>query len=56
MLRPIGLVASLGINFITGTNMMLEWSTFALYWSEPRTNAVANPIFALTDTYSEQGI
>src|ERR1700730_15118990 len=25
MLRPIGLVVSLGIAFVTGTNMMLEW-------------------------------
>jgi hypothetical protein len=45
MLRPLGLLASLGIAFITGTNMMLEWSTFALYWYAPRANPVADPIF-----------
>src|ERR1700736_6961125 len=45
MLRPIGLVVSLGIAFVTGTNMMLEWSAFALYWYAPRTNGVVDPIF-----------
>src|ERR1700682_4691705 len=45
MLRPIGLVVSLGIAFVTGTNMMLEWSTFALYWYAPRTNGIVDPIF-----------
>src|ERR1700730_6325668 len=35
MLRPVGLVVTLGIAFVTGTNMMLEWSTFALYWYAP---------------------
>jgi uncharacterized protein len=45
MLRPIGLVVSLGIAFVTGTNMMLEWSTFALYWYAPRTNSIVDPIF-----------
>ena len=45
MLRPIGLLVSLGIAFVTGTNMMLEWSTFALYWYAPRTNGVVDPIF-----------
>ncbi len=45
MLRPIGLVVTLGIAFVTGTNMMLEWSTFALYWYAPRTNGIADPIF-----------
>jgi uncharacterized membrane protein (UPF0182 family) len=45
MLRPIGLVVALGIAFVTGTNMMLEWSTFALYWYAPRTNGVVDPIF-----------
>src|SRR6202795_974776 len=45
MLRPIGLAVTLGIAFVTGTNMMLEWSTFALYWYAPRTNGVVDPIF-----------
>jgi uncharacterized protein len=45
ILRPIGLVVSLGIAFVTGTNMMLEWSTFALYWYAPRTNGIVDPIF-----------
>jgi uncharacterized protein len=45
MLRPIGLVVSLGIAFVTGTNMMLEWSAFALYWYAPRPNGVVDPIF-----------
>src|ERR1700730_18446993 len=45
MLRPIGLVVSLGIAFVTATNMMLEWSTFALYWYAPRTNGIVDPIF-----------
>jgi uncharacterized membrane protein (UPF0182 family) len=44
MLRPIGLVVTLGIAFVTGTNMMLEWSTFALYWYAPRTNGIVDPI------------
>jgi uncharacterized membrane protein (UPF0182 family) len=25
--------------------MMLEWSTFALYWYAPRTNGIVDPIF-----------
>jgi uncharacterized protein len=45
MLRPIGLVVSLGIAFVTGTNMMLEWSTFALYWYAPNTTGIVDPIF-----------
>jgi uncharacterized protein len=45
MLRPIGLVVTLGIAFVTGTNMMLEWSTFALYWYTPRANGIVDPIF-----------
>jgi uncharacterized membrane protein (UPF0182 family) len=45
MLRPVGLVVTLGIAFVTGTNMMLEWSTFALYWYAPRTNSIVDPIF-----------
>jgi uncharacterized protein len=45
MLRPIGLLVSLGIAFVTATNMMLEWSTFALYWYGPRTNGIVDPIF-----------
>ena len=45
MLRPIGLLVSLGIAFVTATNMMLEWSTFALYWYAPRANGVVDPIF-----------
>jgi len=45
VLRPIGLVVTLGIAFVTGTNMMLEWSTFALYWYAPRTSGIVDPIF-----------
>jgi uncharacterized protein len=46
MLRPVGLVVSIGIAFVTGTNMMLEWSTFALYWYAPRAQgSVVDPIF-----------
>jgi len=45
MLRPIGLVVTLGIAFVTGTNMMLGWSTFALYWYAPRANGIVDPIF-----------
>ena len=45
MLRPIGLLVSLGIAFVTGTNMMLDWSTFALYWYAPLTNGIVDPIF-----------
>jgi hypothetical protein len=45
MLRPIGLVVTLGIAFVTGTNMMLEWSTFALYWYAAPTNGIVDPIF-----------
>jgi uncharacterized membrane protein (UPF0182 family) len=45
MLRPVGLVVSLGIAFVAGTNMMLEWSTFALYWYARRTNGIVDPIF-----------
>jgi uncharacterized membrane protein (UPF0182 family) len=45
LLRPIGLVVTLGIAFVTGTNMMLEWSTFALYWYAPRANGIVDPIF-----------
>ena len=47
MLRPIGLVVTLGIAFVTGTNMMLEWSTFALYWYAPRANGIVDPIFGM---------
>src|ERR1700676_2085685 len=46
MLRPIGLVVTLGIAFVTGTNMMLEWSTFALYWYAPHANGIVDPIFS----------
>jgi len=45
MLRPIGLLVTLGIAFVTATNMMLEWSTFALCWYAPRSNGIVDPIF-----------
>jgi uncharacterized membrane protein (UPF0182 family) len=45
MLRPIGLLVSLVIAFVTGTNMMLEWATFALYWHAPTGTLVVDPIF-----------
>jgi uncharacterized protein len=45
MLRPIGLVVTLGIAFVTGTNMMLEWSRFALYWYAPHADGIVDPIF-----------
>ena len=45
MLRPIGLVVSLGIAFVTGMNMMSEWATFALYWYARRTHGgIVDPI------------
>src|ERR1700675_675577 len=45
MLRPVGLGVTLGIAFVTGTNMMLEWSTFALYWYAAQANGIVDPIF-----------
>jgi uncharacterized membrane protein (UPF0182 family) len=51
MLRPIGLIVTLGIAFVTGTNMMLEWSTFALYWYAPSANGIVDPIFGRPLTF-----
>ena len=46
MVRPIGLVVSLGIAFVSATNMMSGWSTYALYWYAPRTESgLIDPIF-----------
>jgi uncharacterized protein len=46
LLRPIGLLVSIGIAFVIGTNMMLEWTTFALFWNAPRAQgSIVDPIF-----------
>ncbi|HKO10383.1 MAG TPA: UPF0182 family protein [Acidobacteriaceae bacterium] len=45
-LRFLGLLASLGIAVITGTAMMAEWPTFALWWSTPRAaHPAMDPVF-----------
>jgi uncharacterized protein len=46
ILSLIVLVVSLIIAAVTGTGMMAEWPTLALYWYAPRTaGGVADPIF-----------
>ena len=46
VLRLLGLVASLVIAVVTGSSVMMEWPTFALYWYAPRATAGAvDPIF-----------
>jgi uncharacterized membrane protein (UPF0182 family) len=46
ILRLLGLVVSLLIAFVTGTSVMTEWPTFALYWYAPRTiGGAVDPIF-----------
>jgi uncharacterized membrane protein (UPF0182 family) len=46
ILRVVGLVVSLLIAFVTGTSVMTEWPTFALYWYAPRMIGDAvDPIF-----------
>jgi uncharacterized membrane protein (UPF0182 family) len=46
ILRLLGLVVSLVIAFVTGTSMMTEWPTFALYWYAPRMiGGAVDPIF-----------
>src|SRR3984893_1763349 len=45
MLRPIALVGSIGIALVSLINIILEWSTFALYWYAPHTNGIVDPIF-----------
>jgi len=45
-LRFLGLLASLGIAVITGTAMMAEWPTFALWWNTPRAaHPAMDPVF-----------
>lgn len=45
-LHRVALIASLVIAGITGTEMVGNWSTLALFWYEPRgTGGVADPIF-----------
>jgi len=47
ILRILGLAVSLLIAFVTGTSVMTEWPTFALYWYAPRTIGEAvDPIFS----------
>src|SRR5579863_9965663 len=46
VLRLIALGVSLAIAAVTGTGMMAEWPTFALFWYAPRaTGSVVDPIF-----------
>ena len=46
ILRLLGLVVSLVIALITGSSVMMDWSTFALYWYAPLSTAGAvDPIF-----------
>jgi uncharacterized membrane protein (UPF0182 family) len=46
ILRLLGLVVSLVIAFVTGTSVMTEWPTFALYWYAPRMiGGAVDPIF-----------
>jgi len=46
VLRLIGPGAALFIAAVTGTGMMTEWPTLALYWYAPRaTGSVVDPIF-----------
>jgi hypothetical protein len=46
ILRVVVLVVPLVIAVVTGSSMMAEWLTFALYWYAPRTTgSVVDPIF-----------
>src|SRR5208283_5104181 len=46
ILRLFGLVVSLIIAFVTGTSVMTEWPTFAIYWYAPRMiGGAVDPIF-----------
>ena len=46
VLHLLGLVASLVIAVVTGSSVMMEWPTFALYWYAPRaTGGAVDPIF-----------
>src|SRR5271167_3862663 len=45
ILRLVGLVVSLVIAVVTGSSVMMDWPTFALYWYAPRTTGgVVDPI------------
>ncbi len=44
-LRLIGLGGALVIAFVTGTAIMAEWPTLALFWYAPRAGGVVDPIF-----------
>ncbi len=45
VLRLIGVGASLAIALATGATMITEWSTLALYWYQPSSGNVVDPIF-----------
>ena len=46
ILRLLGLAVSLVIAVITGSSVMMDWPTFALYWYAPRTiGGAVDPIF-----------
>jgi len=46
ILRVVVLVVPLVIAVVTGSSMMAEWLTFALYWYAPRTTgSIVDPIF-----------
>ena len=45
ILRLLGLAVSLVIAVITGSSVMMDWPTFALYWYAPRATGAVDPIF-----------
>jgi uncharacterized protein len=45
ILRLLGLVVSLVVALITGSSVMMDWPTFALYWYAPRATDAVDPIF-----------
>jgi uncharacterized membrane protein (UPF0182 family) len=45
ILRLLGLVVSLVVALITGSSVMMDWPTFALFWYAPRTTGAVDPIF-----------
>jgi len=52
LMRVIALGGSIIIALVTGTGMMSEWPTFALFWSAPHaTGSVVDPIFGLPLNY-----
>jgi uncharacterized membrane protein (UPF0182 family) len=45
VLRLIAIGLAIVIAFITGADLMGNWSTFALYWSAPPSMGVVDPVF-----------